>query len=53
MNMNIYIPDSLGKRVKRMKGLSISLICRKALERAARRWDREEAKRIEQKEGAA
>jgi post-segregation antitoxin (ccd killing protein) len=48
MNVNIYLPDSLGKRVRRMKGLSVSLICRKALERAIRKIERDEAEQAEQ-----
>ncbi len=48
MNVNIYLPDTLGKRVRRMKGLSISLVCRKALERAIRRIERDELERVEQ-----
>jgi hypothetical protein len=43
MNLTIYLPDGLGRQVRRMKGLSVSLICRKALERAIRRQEREDA----------
>ncbi len=50
MNVNIYLPDKLGRQVKRMKGLSVSLICRKALEAAIRRQQkRDEAERADQK----
>ncbi len=40
--INIYLPDALGRRVRKMKGLSVSLICRRALQRAIRRIEREE-----------
>ncbi len=48
MNVNIYLPNALGKRVRKMKGLSVSLVCRRALERAIRRIEREETERAEQ-----
>ncbi len=34
MNVNIYLPDDLGKRVKKAKNLAVSPVCQRALERA-------------------
>ncbi len=34
MNLTIYVPDELGKRVRKAKDLAVSPVCQRALERA-------------------
>lgn len=43
MQLNIYLPDSLGERVKAAKGFNVSAICRIALEKAISQHEQQQA----------